>query len=104
MQYYATGTPMLAPSGSVAQVNRPFCNGCGICEAFCQFDAITVWNGYAEIDAERCMGCAVCESKCARGAISMIRMESRGLPLDTSALVARVRAEGLEPDGHDRFS
>jgi ferredoxin len=89
MEYFATGTPMLASSGYAAQVDPQLCDGCGACARFCQFSAIEVPDGRAVVDVARCMGCAVCESRCAPTAIAMARQESRGVPLDIGEYVAR---------------
>jgi len=80
------GTPMLASSGFVSQVDVDLCISCGNCETYCQFEAIS-FDGIAVVDEAKCMGCGVCVSKCIEGAISLRREESKGMPLELSLLM-----------------
>jgi ferredoxin len=86
MQAHLSGTPMLASSGFVAQVDRDLCQACGTCEQACQFAAIHL-DEVACIDAAKCMGCGVCVGQCSKGAISLLRMKEKGEPLDIQALM-----------------
>lgn len=79
------GSPMIAASGFVAQVNEDLCVGCGVCEVRCPFDAIHV-DGWATVEWEKCMGCGICESQCTVDAVTLARDERRGIPLDVRAL------------------
>jgi len=88
MQAWRHGTPMLASSGYISQVDAAWCIGCGTCSEFCQFEAISVSNGTAVVDATLCMGCGVCVSKCEEGALSLVRDPSRGEPLEIHELMA----------------
>ena len=45
------------------RINHDLCIGCETCTEFCQFDAIRMVEGQANIDFEKCMGCGVCTSK-----------------------------------------
>lgn len=87
MQAHRSGTPMLASSGYVGRVDAERCTGCGICVDSCQFEAITVHDGRAEVTVEKCMGCGVCVSKCKREAMSLVRAPERGEPLEIRALI-----------------
>jgi ferredoxin len=80
MHAWSHGTPMLASSGYVAQVEVDQCASCGICAGFCQFGAISGDNGYADIDAGSCIGCGVCVSKCTQDALSLLRDPVKGEP------------------------
>ena len=87
MQAHRNGTPMLASSGYISQVDADICSGCGTCVEFCQFSAISVKasvedGSKAVVDTEACMGCGVCVSKCQRGAISLARDPHKGMPLE----------------------
>jgi len=95
MQAQRHGTPMLASSGYVSQVDETRCRGCGECADFCQFEALTIPNGHAIVDAARCMGCGVCVSKCAQEAISLRRDPGRGEPLEIHQLIAEASQAGL---------
>ena len=80
------GTPMLASSGYVSIVEHDLCIGCETCSDFCQFDAIHVVEGQANVDYEKCMGCGVCINKCEQEAIALKRDSAKGEPLDIYAL------------------
>jgi len=57
--------------GSVAIVDLERCNGCGVCEQVCRFDAIQfTTNGY-QVDPIACDGCAACVYQCPEEAIHM---------------------------------
>jgi len=79
------GIKMLAPSGYVAQVNEGSCTSCATCEKACPFGAIQL-NDIAAVKWEICMGCGVCTSLCPNEAITLIRDERKGLPLDVRSL------------------
>jgi len=51
------------------------CLGLGSCVVACQFDAIRVSDGIAEIIEEKCVACAKCVAACPR---SLIRMVPKG--------------------------
>jgi ferredoxin len=79
---HRSGTPMLAPSGYLAQVAPDLCRGCGLCARTCQFAAISVHDDHALVDPELCMGCGVCSSRCPQKAISLKLDPRQGLPLE----------------------
>jgi ferredoxin len=87
MQAWQSGTPMLASSGYVNQVEAGQCSGCGTCVGFCQFGALSVSDGLAVVDLTLCMGCGACVTKCAEGALSLVRDPSKGEPLDIRELM-----------------
>jgi MinD superfamily P-loop ATPase len=88
MQAQRNGTPMLASSGYVAQVDADLCAGCGSCAETCQFGAISLDDGFAQIDAATCMGCGVCVAHCPQEAISLVRDPAKGEPLEIQKLIA----------------
>ncbi len=75
--------------GSVAVIDAPRCQGCGICEQVCRFDAIDSDAGVYVVDPIACDGCAACVYQCPEDAIHMqpqtagrwYRSESRYGPL-----------------------
>ena len=73
--------PMAASSGYVAQVDEAVCKACGVCEAICPFEAIQV-QGTAVVNWETCMGCGVCVGQCSNKAMTLVRDERKGIPLD----------------------
>jgi ferredoxin len=92
MNAHRSGTPMLASSGYICQVDPDLCMGCGTCEEICQFRAITLPDGYAAVDYEGCMGCGVCVEHCTEGALSLLRDENKGIPLEISKLMEKATA------------
>jgi NAD-dependent dihydropyrimidine dehydrogenase PreA subunit len=79
------GSPMIASSGYVAQVNQPVCGQRGTCVEACPFGALSL-DEAVEVNWEKCMGCGVCEGQCPTGAISLVRDERKGIPLDVRLL------------------
>jgi len=90
MQAHQNGTPVLASSGYIAQVDEDLCAACGSCADACQFAAISVDDEFARIYASACMGCGVCVSRCPREAIDLIREPAKGEPLEIQKLIAHV--------------
>jgi len=89
MQAWRNGTPMLASSGYVVQVEVELCIGCGRCTEKCQFGALGLnGRGVVAADTDLCMGCGVCTSVCKQGALSLARAPAKGEPLDIRQLVA----------------
>lgn len=77
------GVPSISASGYLALVNKKACINCGSCQKACPFNAI---DSSYQIDNEKCMGCGVCVDKCRQGALSLIRDQSKGIPLDIREL------------------
>ncbi len=75
------GTPMLASSGYICQVDQDLCIACGECRDYCQFGALSLEDYSARVDQEACMGCGVCVSKCQQEALSLELAPAKGLPL-----------------------
>ncbi len=88
LQAHQHGTPMLASSGYVCEVDEGLCIGCGECNAFCQFGALKMEDYVSVVDAEQCMGCGVCVEKCTQGALTLWREEGKGNPLEIGQLIA----------------
>lgn len=86
IQAWRNGTPMLASSGFISRLDEELCSACGVCVAFCQFEALQKKGTTIVIDASRCLGCGVCVSKCKEGARWLERDPLRGEPLDIHAL------------------
>lgn len=87
MHFHRNGTPMLASSGYICEVNDDLCIGCGTCEKMCQFRAITISDGYSVINYDQCMGCGVCVEHCAQEALMLVRDENKGIPLEINKLM-----------------
>ncbi len=52
------------------------CLGYGSCEKVCQYDAIHVVMGVAQVDRSRCIGCSACSRVCPKDLIEMIPAKS----------------------------
>lgn len=87
MHAHRNGTPMLASSGYVSQVDEDQCIGCGECVDYCQFGALSVVDNMNRVDYEQCMGCGVCLDKCPQGALTLVRDEAKGIPLEICSLM-----------------
>jgi ferredoxin len=94
MEAQRNGTPMLASSGYVAQLDADLCAGCGECADYCQFAAISMDDGFACIDAAACMGCGVCVSHCPQEAIELVLEPGKGEPLEIQKLIAEAAVTG----------
>jgi Pyruvate/2-oxoacid:ferredoxin oxidoreductase delta subunit len=90
MNAHRNGTPMLASSGYLAQVDIEMCLGCGECQVICPFEAIEVEHLNAVVDMDACMGCGVCVEHCAQEALDLVRCEQKGIPLEIDELLAIV--------------
>ena len=89
MQAHQHGTPMLASSGYTARVDEDICIGCGDCNEYCQFNALSVDEGVNHVDFAACMGCGVCISHCEYSAIELVLTPEKGIPLEMAGLVER---------------
>lgn len=76
------GLRTIAPSGYIAQREEEKCTKCGKCAKACPFEAITFENKEVQFHWEKCMGCGVCNSQCPKGAMSLVRDERKGIPMD----------------------
>jgi ferredoxin len=60
----------------VARVDEGLCNGCGLCDLNCHFNAVGSVTGsgrsLARIDPHNCFGCGLCRRACSTGAISLV--------------------------------
>ena len=89
---HQNGTPMLASSGYLAQVDEDACIACGTCAESCQFGALSEGGLWMAVDENKCMGCGVCVDKCPQEAISLRRDESKSEPLEIFALMEQAAA------------
>lgn len=87
MNAHRNGTPMLASSGYISQVDEDLCISCDTCAEYCQFGALEMGDLFMQVDYEKCMGCGVCVDKCDQDAISLARDEAKGIPLEICALM-----------------
>lgn len=51
------------------------CMGYGDCVAVCDFDAINIIDGLAEVDYDKCVGCGACVDACPRGLIELVSFD-----------------------------
>ena len=93
-QAHKNGTPMLTASGYSAEINPDLCEGCGICQEFCQFSAIEITAGKAAVNLEACFGCGVCVDKCDNNAVALTLNPSKGVPLEIHKLMNEAQLVG----------
>lgn len=85
------GVPLMASSGYVSQADKAKCSPCQICEDACPFGAIRIEETVI-VNRDICMGCGVCVEQCPMQALSLVRDEKKGTPLDVR-LLARGQIE-----------
>ncbi len=82
---------------AVLKACKVSCIACGACVKACKFDAITVENNVAYIDAEKCKLCRACEAVCPRDAIRDINfpkpVEKKKPGAEKPATLAKPAAE-----------
>ena len=78
--------PLMASSGYVAQLDNDICTACGTCIDVCPFSALSENEICVAVDWELCMGCGICVELCPNEAISLVRDEKKGVPLDVRLL------------------
>ena len=88
MNSHKNGTPMLACSGYLAEIDQDLCIGCWTCEPYCQFGALILTDeATSGVVWENCMGCGVCVNKCPEGAIELVLAPEKGVPLEIEKLM-----------------
>lgn len=87
IQAHRHGTPMLASSGYVCEIDQELCSACGDCGHRCQFHALDTRNGVTVVIEEACLGCGGCVENCAYGAAHLRRAPERGEPLNVCELI-----------------
>ncbi len=63
-----------------AQVNDEACNGCTLCLARCQMDAILMDDSKAIIDLDKCIGCGLCVTTCKKEAMHLMETKKKTVP------------------------
>jgi len=64
---------VMAASAFVNQVDEMLCNGCENCIQTCQFDALSMDDALAKVNAVCCVGCGVCVINCSTEALGLVR-------------------------------
>ena len=55
------------------------CLGLGDCVQACEYDAIRVCNGLAQVDPAQCKGCSKCVAACPKGLISLVEAKPQAV-------------------------
>jgi heterodisulfide reductase subunit A len=65
----------------VAEVNPRWCQGCGMCEEICQYEAarLNPETGKSEVTAVLCQGCGACAAACPSEAIKLKGFEAKNV-------------------------
>ena len=56
------------------------CIGLGNCTRACQFDAIHIVNGVAQVDRFSCVGCGACKETCPKNIIDLVPKKQKYIP------------------------
>lgn len=86
----------IARAEFVAVVDEALCEGCGECLNYCQFDAIDLPMGTAQIDALRCLGCGQCAHHCEQKAVQLHRREGRPADSMPGSMVEWMLRRGVQ--------
>ena len=70
-----------------AKVEEELCNGCAVCVARCQMEAIRIENKNAIIDLCRCIGCGLCVTTCKTEALRLIGKTKKTIPPRNAAML-----------------
>jgi ferredoxin len=54
------------------------CEGCGICVARCQMEALTLKDDKVVLDLDHCIGCGLCVTTCSTDSLTLIRKSDSG--------------------------
>jgi electron transport complex protein RnfB len=57
----------------IARAEPENCEGCGVCVARCQMEALTLGDDHVILDSNRCIGCGLCVSTCPTGTLTLVR-------------------------------
>ena len=88
IQAHRNGVPMLASSGYLNKIDADRCAGCETCVRSCPFEAISMKDGIAVVNAALCMGCGICVPRCSAEALSLVRDPTKGEPLEVDELMS----------------
>ncbi len=90
----------IARADFVAVADEGICAACGECVDRCQFAALSLSEGYCQVDPARCVGCGLCVTVCDPGALRLERRPAgEVLPPPANVgewLAERAQARGLE--------
>ena len=70
---------VVARSAFINQVDELLCSGCEICLDSCQFDALSLMDGCANVEEVRCVGCGVCVPVCPDRALGLVRRDEKDI-------------------------
>jgi len=81
-------------SGNKAEIDTDLCNACGVCIAYCRFDAIHFdANGDLFVNPLACEGCRLCERLCMQKAISSLDANANRWFISTTRFGSFIHAQ-----------
>jgi len=90
--------------GNISVVNKKRCTGCGVCEAVCNVNAITLspdkdYEGKrrANVNPKACVGCGACVSACPTAAMDQIYFSNKQILAQIEKALARKDEAGSGP-------
>ena len=91
---------VVARSPFINQVDERLCIGCEDCQAYCQFEALKIFDGFMVVDDIRCVGCGICVRACPERAMTLVRRPAdETLPIPASERewqTKRAKARGVD--------
>jgi Na+-translocating ferredoxin:NAD+ oxidoreductase subunit B len=93
----------MAHSAFHAVADAGTCIGCGACVGRCQFGAVSVVGGIAQVDPRRCAGCGLCVTTCPVEALRLERKPDVELRKPPASILHwmkdKAQARGISMDG-----
>jgi len=89
----------LVSEGIIAVSNHNVCDGCGVCEGCCEYNAITIDKDpesgrlKSNVNPGLCKGCGCCVAACPAGAMEQRGFRSNQIIAEIDALLDPVKGE-----------
>ena len=84
--------PKLISEGIIAVSNPDLCDGCGVCEGCCDYNAITIecredGKSWSNVNPGLCKGCGSCVASCPAGAMEQRGFRNKQIVAEIDALL-----------------
>lgn len=85
-----------ARANYLAEIDLDLCQGCGLCQKRCVFEAVQMDDEKALVTPDKCFGCGVCAVTCPTEAIRLTRVEQSHIYENPMQLGAKIYTENRE--------